>query len=74
MQSGRLPLDGGLGPVGDQQQVLAVLVDLGSLVLVAAVLQGQRVDGELLAHLVDLFVAAAGHVHPDQRARLGPEL
>jgi hypothetical protein len=40
MQSGRLPLDGGLGPVGDQQQVLAVLVDLGSLVLVAAVLQG----------------------------------
>jgi hypothetical protein len=49
------------------------MVDLGSLVLVAAVLQGQRVDRELLSHLVDLLVRAAGHVDPDQRVRFRPQ-
>jgi hypothetical protein len=51
--------------------VLLVLVDLGSLVLMVTVLQGQGMDGELLAHLVDLLVAAPGHIDPDQRAGFG---
>ena len=73
VQPGRLTLDRRLGPISHQQQVLLVLVDLGSLVLVAAVLQSQRVDRELLPHLVDLLVTATGHVNPDQRVRLGPQ-
>jgi hypothetical protein len=37
VQPGRLALDRGFGPVGHQQQVLLVLVDLGPLMLMVAV-------------------------------------
>jgi hypothetical protein len=43
------------------------MVDLGSLVLVAAVLQGQQVDRELLSHLVDHLVGAAGKADDPER-------
>jgi hypothetical protein len=44
VQPGRLALDRGFRPISHQQQVLLVLVDFGSLVLMVAVLHGQGMD------------------------------
>ena len=51
--------------VGGQEQVGAVAVELGSLALVHRVLDGQRVQAELLAEHGEVVVVGGAQVEPD---------
>ena len=54
-----------LGLVEDDEVVAGVLLDLRALVRVAAVLDGERVEAELLGQLVEVLARRVGDVRPD---------
>ena len=54
------------GRVGGQEQVAGVAVELGPLVLVHGVLDGQRVQPELLAQHGEVVAVGVAQVQPDR--------
>jgi hypothetical protein len=59
-----------LGQLHDDEQRVPVLLDLGPLVPVPRILDGQFVQVELLLHLAQFVVGRVAQGHPDEAVRL----
>ena len=57
-------------PVGDDEEVLGVVVDLGSLARVEHVLDGEHVQAQLLPYQVELGLVDRAQVEPERVRRV----